>query len=1650
VKSLFFPLVLICPWMAVAATEEIPSGDSRSASINPGAIQTWAFTVQKGQTTYLHVAAISGAPFNPTIQVLDPLNVPGVSDTGNQTAATYFTATMSGTYTVRVADTAIQDGATSYRIFHTTAPGPQVVPAGDEGGKLGNGGTTSGTITPGDIDVWTFQANANEEILLRLTEPGPSGLQPELILFDADGSILTNQFSAGDAASLVHRPKMGGPFTVVVRDGSPHGAGSGAYQLSLARSAGEFVVPAGDEGGALTNGANHDGVITPGDMDMWTFHASSGEEIFLNVNKTDTSTLAPYLRVYSPEGQPLSASAYSAGDFRLTAPEGGRYTVLVSDGNLSSSGNYSLAFLRAGAEFVVAAGDEGGALLNGGKYAGMIGVGETDAWSFQAKAGEQLLIRASEPVDSPFTPHLELFGPDGRRVAFYAGGPSSTSLEYLTKEPGRYVVTVRDRGITTSASGSYDLYFSQSAAPAIVPAGDEGGPLENGANYSGSIPRGDIDTWTFEGGAGQQLLVAIIAPPPSALTPLLRVFGPKGEMLWENNAGVQLKLPESGHYALVVADAQKDASRSGDYRMAFYLGGNPCAIPEGDEGGPLPIGRTQQAATSNGDMDFWTIGAKANEVLRLKAFKSDNSNFVANISIYGPAGEFVTGASSVASSGSATVYWIPATSGTYTVVTTDANRKSGETCQYFIQCSGLLPDGDVFVEDEGGVLMPGDHDGSIPIGDLDPWVFDAVAGDQVTLSLMRRGSMTLYPHLLVQAPDGLAFHHAIYDSNHTLTVGQTGRYTAWVSDLSYGGGDYRLSYARIPGSAGIPTGTLQGAMESGGRYSGTLATGSAHLWTFSAEEGQRIMLRATDSSATGTPRLRVTGPDGIRVAEASHADLATTDFTCAAAGTFTVAVDDREGAASEYFLDLAKTTGPFIIPAGDQGGSIGSGSEVTATLTPGDLDFWSFSANAGERVRLHLTETVAEGVLATLTPYLRVYAPDGSLLAIATQSDFAATALTARVEFDCETSGTYLVCAAKTDHRAGNYTLRMVKHGGDYVVSPGDGGGQLTSGSEVTASLPGGDVDLWHFKAAQGQKFSFHVHNTGTLLQPAVRVFAPDGRLVSDRWAYTNAMTDITCDTAGDYLIEIRDEAKRQGSYRISFFDVTGNFITPQGDQGGEITNSSPGRGSARAGDVDLWTFQAIAGEPVRLQVTSPADMRVFSPSGLVLAGAENLPEARSLGFRCAETGTYTVVIYTYSTFSIPGDYSCHLARSFGEAVAPVGDEGGLFPSGAELPGSLANDDLDLWHIEARSGDILDVRLRTVNSNLSFYPRIYRPDGSLMWAPVTTESGINSRFACDETGRYAIELRPREGFSGSYVLHAASSRGPYAPAAPDDEGGTMSAGTVHTGTLVPGEVDLWSFPAAGGEGVTLDSPNPDASPYSELAVYRPDGSLIATTEYYAWERISFQADAPGIYRVVINTRGSNASNPYSLRLNLKPGGFFPPASGSGGFLNAGIPQTTILANGASDFWRFRAKAGDSLVLQLIATGGSSGFSPQLHLYGPDGVLLASGPALDLQAPASGYYYLRVEDADPGGGTGQYQVEVSGNTERLLEPAMTVSGPGRLTLSWPSWPAASLWQSSGLNASNWQAAPAAQDDGYFKHVEIDTQGASRKFFRLTGN
>jgi hypothetical protein len=201
---------------------------------------------------------------------------------------------------------------------------------------LMNGTNQTGTLVANTTNSYMFTANGGDNIVLRL---GSTNFLGNLGLFGPTGAFLKSAGGNSTDWPLAYTATNSGTFTVQVS--SFFANGTGTYALRLAEFPESFVVPGGDQGGAMTGATNYTGTLNLGDLDIYSFTACTGDIISLRLISTN---FEGNLDLYGPNGALLKTAGGNATTWNLSyaATNCGTYAVLVSSFFLGNSGTYGL------------------------------------------------------------------------------------------------------------------------------------------------------------------------------------------------------------------------------------------------------------------------------------------------------------------------------------------------------------------------------------------------------------------------------------------------------------------------------------------------------------------------------------------------------------------------------------------------------------------------------------------------------------------------------------------------------------------------------------------------------------------------------------------------------------------------------------------------------------------------------------------------------------------------------------------------------------------------------------------------------------------------------------------------------------------------------------------------------------------------------------------------------------------------------------------------------------------------------------------------------------------------------------------------------------------------------------------------------------
>jgi len=242
----------------------------------------------------------------------------------------------------------------------------------------------------------------------------------------------------------------------------------------------------------------------------------------------------------------------------------------------------------------------------------------------------------------------------------------------------------------------------------------------------------------------------------------------------------------------------------------------------------------------------------------------------------------------------------------------------------------------------------------------------------------------------------------------------------------FGSGDYRLTLAKTGDPVVVSAGDDGGPLTNGVMHLGTILTGDLDLWTFTANNGDNLVVRMGEVTDTNTfwSSVRLYGPDGALLGSSANSAAAEVATRATNSGTFIVVVGDGNGGlygSGDYRLTLARTGDSLAVAPGDEGGPLTAGVDPEGVISFGDLDVYVFTTCKGEHINLKLDELIDPG---TFFPWLRLYGADGALL----QS--VSGGATAQINVIATNSGTFIAVVGDGNGAlSGIGTYRLTSNG---------------------------------------------------------------------------------------------------------------------------------------------------------------------------------------------------------------------------------------------------------------------------------------------------------------------------------------------------------------------------------------------------------------------------------------------------------------------------------------------------------------------------------------------------------------------------------------------------------------------------------------------
>jgi hypothetical protein len=513
-----------------------------------GAMTSLRFEAGVGQGVEIRAVNMSSTELG--LSVSDPGGQNLGTASGRDVAAITFRAHTTGTYTINVFDalfaTAIQAVRGTFKLYLVVAPGT------DNGGTLTPGGMVSAHLDEGELDSYTFAAQAGQAIALRMADVTGGALAPWITVYDPLGAVVGST-KANEVASVEFQAQSYGTYTVVLGDSSNGLAASGDYTLYF------ITAPGANEGSVLAGGDMVAGHLDEGALESYSFLADVGQGIMLRVVDLAGGLLAPGLTVYDPTGVIVgSATANDVAAVEFQTHSKGTYTVVLGDSSpgFVASGDYNLYFA------IAPGANKGGPLPSGGVVAAHLDEGALDSYTFVTDVGHWIMLRMVDVAGGALAPGLTVYDPTGA-VVQSATATDVAGMTFGALLSGTYTVVLWDSSPGLDASGDYNLYFT------IAPGSDSKGTLTS-AGATAHLDEGALDSYVFDANVGDTFTVEITNATGGSFSPTLIVYDPAGSDL---NVGPMISFQafSKGAYTVIVYDPSLEMTGTGDYQLSFTL-----------------------------------------------------------------------------------------------------------------------------------------------------------------------------------------------------------------------------------------------------------------------------------------------------------------------------------------------------------------------------------------------------------------------------------------------------------------------------------------------------------------------------------------------------------------------------------------------------------------------------------------------------------------------------------------------------------------------------------------------------------------------------------------------------------------------------------------------------------------------------------------------------------------------------------------------------------------------------------------------------------------------------------------------------------------------------------------------------------------------
>jgi predicted secreted protein len=371
-----------------------------------------------------------------------------------------YTLELGGTYTMIIGNQNSDDtGTYQFQLLDVPAPDAFNIAIGD---VVSDGVPQAGAGNieePGSLDRYAFEASAGQVLFFDWQSEFNSSWRWQLL--DSAGTAIFNRGLSSDPGA--HTLELGGTYTMII--GNQNSEETGTYQLQLLEvpAAQTFSIAIGDvvSDGVPQAGAGN--IEEPGALDIYTFNATAGQEVFFDWQGESNSNWR--WKLENSDGTVIFEQNLSNDPGTHILELGGTYTMIIGNQNSDETGTYQFELRDPGQSnaFQINIGD----VVSDGVPAPGAGnieePGSLDSYTFEATAGQVVYFDLQEGFNDDWRWKLE----DSQGTVIFnqlfRNDPGSYELEL----GGTYSMTIGNQN--SDHTGTYQFQLLAFRRSALAP-----------------------------------------------------------------------------------------------------------------------------------------------------------------------------------------------------------------------------------------------------------------------------------------------------------------------------------------------------------------------------------------------------------------------------------------------------------------------------------------------------------------------------------------------------------------------------------------------------------------------------------------------------------------------------------------------------------------------------------------------------------------------------------------------------------------------------------------------------------------------------------------------------------------------------------------------------------------------------------------------------------------------------------------------------------------------------------------------------------------------------------------------------------------------------------------------------------------------------